>query len=498
MLARRQMIDNMVNEVLLLKVEDNQHILQDPEFINKKEQIWKEVLLAFYKEKEVYQKIDVSDEELREEFVRVNEQISARHLYASNKEEADQLFAQLMEGFTFDQLAPLVFTDKKLANNGGNLGYFGWGDMDPDFEEAAFSLKIGEISNPVRTAYGYSIIKVEDRFRNPILTEDEFNRKKASLLRLVRIRKSSQMKRSVTASIAEETDIRIEESALKEMMNIISNTDQQVLKGSDGTNDLKQDFIVLTSNAGSMTIDQAIEEIQKLPASTRSKIRNTEHLRAALRGIVVQKELIKRSVEKGYDKDEQFLEKYEKWVATNLIEQKYQDIYQAIEIPESEIITYYEKHQKEFVRETQIQVQDIIVLSKSDAGNIINELQRGKNFTELARKYSLRKDVEQTVGVSPLVPLSRFGEFEETFKNAPLNQVIGPFEINNFYMIARVIAREEQRPLTFEEVREGIQAVLKQEQRSKSIQDYLDNLRSQHTITIDEDRVASIPVLKYN
>ena len=96
------------------------------------------------------------------------------------------------------------------------------------------------------------------------------------------------------------------------------------------------------------------------------------------------------------------------------------------------------------------------------------------------------------------MPLSRFGDYKDTFKNAPLNQVIGPLKINNFYMIARVIAKENQRPLTFEEVREGIKEVLKQEQRSKSIQVYLDDLRSKHTITVDQEKVANVPIYQYN
>jgi peptidyl-prolyl cis-trans isomerase C len=143
-------------------------------------------------------------------------------------------------------------------------------------------------------------------------------------------------------------------------------------------------------------------------------------------------------------------------------------------------------------------VQDIIVLSKNNANNIMSQLKRGSDFTELARENSLRKDVQKTGGISPYVPLSRFGEFRETFENAQLNQLIGPLKINNFYMISRIIGKQDQRPMTYEDVREGIKEVLKQEQKSRSIQAYLENLRSQHNITIDQDRVASVPVLKYN
>ncbi|MCK4558989.1 MAG: peptidylprolyl isomerase [Calditrichia bacterium] len=494
-LARRQMIENMVNEILLTKIDDNDRILQDHEFINKKEQIWKEVLLAFYKEKEVYQKIQVYEEELRQEFARVNEQISARHLYARNKVEADRLYTQLMEGFSFYQLAPLVFEDEKLANNGGYLGYFGWGDMDPDFEEAAFTLKIGEISKPVRTACGYSIIKVEDRFRNPILTEDEFNRKKATLERLVRIRKSSQMTREITASLSEELNIRFEEAALKEMVEMFSGElGRRIIEGDTIKDDIPSGKTVLVSTAGSMTIDHAVEEIRKLPASNRSRIRSVEHLQAALRGIVVQRELIKDALDNDYDEEDRFLKKYENWVVVNLIEFKYRQIVEATKIPEAEILDYYEQHKKEFIREEHLKVQDILVMSEADANEIIDKINKGTDFTALAKKYSLRKDVKKTGGILGFVPLSRFGDFKDTFANAPVNQVIGPLKINNFYMIARVIEKEKERQLAFEEVREGIQETLKHEVKSRNIRNYLDDLRSKYTISIDEEMVANVPI----
>ena len=61
-----------------------------------------------------------------------------------------------------------------MANNGGRLGYFTFGDMDPAYEDAAFSLSDGEISSPIKTKYGYSIIQVLDRWIQPLISENEF------------------------------------------------------------------------------------------------------------------------------------------------------------------------------------------------------------------------------------------------------------------------------------------------------------------------------------
>ena len=62
-------------------------------------------------------------------------------------------------------LAKTSFNDPMLRDNGGSLGYFTVDEIDPAFEEAAFAPKIGELSQPVRTNDGYSIIRVDDRKR---------------------------------------------------------------------------------------------------------------------------------------------------------------------------------------------------------------------------------------------------------------------------------------------------------------------------------------------
>ena len=212
-IVRKQILNHMVNEILLAKLDNTEEIQKSEKFNNAKELIRKELLLAYYKEKEIYEKIEISDKELREAFVKVNQKVSARHLFARTLEEANKLYEQVYSGMTFEQLAPIVFEDKELSQNGGYLGYFTWGDMDPAFEEAAYSMKIGEISKPVQTQYGYSIIKVEDRIRNPILTESEFQRKKNSLRRLLGISKVKLAERDFLNNLVNKLSIEIEDNS---------------------------------------------------------------------------------------------------------------------------------------------------------------------------------------------------------------------------------------------------------------------------------------------
>lgn len=84
------------------------------------------------------------------------------------KKKADEVYDKLKGGANFAQLAKEYSQDAATAANGGDLGFFGKGKMVPAFEEAAFALKVGEYSEPVRTVYGYHIIKVTEKKGNEI------------------------------------------------------------------------------------------------------------------------------------------------------------------------------------------------------------------------------------------------------------------------------------------------------------------------------------------
>lgn len=83
-------------------------------------------------------------------------------LHADSKKKATDLLAQINSGEDFATLATANTDDTASATTGGDLGFFGKGKMVPEFETAAFALKKGQVSEVVKTVYGYHIIKVTD------------------------------------------------------------------------------------------------------------------------------------------------------------------------------------------------------------------------------------------------------------------------------------------------------------------------------------------------
>ena len=95
------------------------------------------------------------------------EEIHPRHLLVDTETEAKEVKERLMKGEDFATLA------KEKSKDSSDLGFFGRGQMLKPFEDAAFALKEGEISDPVHTQFGWDIIKVEDKRPSPLPTFDQ-------------------------------------------------------------------------------------------------------------------------------------------------------------------------------------------------------------------------------------------------------------------------------------------------------------------------------------
>lgn len=86
------------------------------------------------------------------------QEIQARHILVEQRYQADDLQKKLDDGADFGDLAK-KFSTCPSSKDGGNLGSFGRGRMVKSFDEAAFELNVGEISEPIQTQFGYHLIQ---------------------------------------------------------------------------------------------------------------------------------------------------------------------------------------------------------------------------------------------------------------------------------------------------------------------------------------------------
>ena len=88
-------------------------------------------------------------------------QVRASHILVDNKDKAQNIKQQLDNGKDFKQLAKEA-SDCPSSEKGGDLGFFSKGDMVKPFERKVFSMDVGDVSKPVKTEFGFHIIKKTD------------------------------------------------------------------------------------------------------------------------------------------------------------------------------------------------------------------------------------------------------------------------------------------------------------------------------------------------
>lgn len=113
--------------------------------------------------------IEITDDELKAYFdenkdtLGQEEQVKASHILVEDEAIAKEIKQKLADGADFAELAKEYSTDEGSKDNGGELGFFPRGTMVTEFEDVAFALPVNQISEPVKSDYGYHIIKVEEK-----------------------------------------------------------------------------------------------------------------------------------------------------------------------------------------------------------------------------------------------------------------------------------------------------------------------------------------------
>ncbi|MBO0999190.1 peptidylprolyl isomerase [Bacillus sp. SD075] len=130
------------------------------------EALKKDIVVYLQTKKLVEPRITVTEDEIstyfednKDTFAQA-EQVEASHILVEDEKTAKKVAKEIAEGGDFAKLAAEYSTDSETADNGGSLGYFGKGDMVDEFEDVAFDLDINKVSDPVKSDYGYHIIKV--------------------------------------------------------------------------------------------------------------------------------------------------------------------------------------------------------------------------------------------------------------------------------------------------------------------------------------------------
>lgn len=160
------MLSMLIDRQILADAALKDGLAEDPGVLQRQAYFDKKALRDVYWTKRLL--AEVTEEKAKEYYQETiaaaepEEEIHGRHILVPSEEAARVAMAQISGGKAFAEVAAAVSVGPSKSE-GGDLGYFVRGDMVPAFSEVAFALKDGEVSEPVKTKFGWHVITVEDR-----------------------------------------------------------------------------------------------------------------------------------------------------------------------------------------------------------------------------------------------------------------------------------------------------------------------------------------------
>lgn len=174
--AKSRIVDNLVVEELFVMEAEKTGVAKDKEYQQAIERARRQLLAQRFLQKNVQPKITPAN---IEKFFEKNktrysqDEVRASHVLVKTEAEAKEVYEKAKKGDDFEVLAKKYSKDPSAAQNNGDLGFFTRSRMVPAFADAAFSMKPGEISQPVKTPFGYHVIKVVEKKAGKAVKFDE-------------------------------------------------------------------------------------------------------------------------------------------------------------------------------------------------------------------------------------------------------------------------------------------------------------------------------------
>lgn len=165
-----------------------------------------------YYEDMVEKKSNVSDAQAQQ-YYNANKgdftEIKAQHILVKSKDLANNLYKRIVSGESFDDIAKKYSEDETTKESGGNLGFFAKGTMVKEFEDASFVLGKDEVSEPVKTVYGWHIIKVLDK------REISFDDSKDRIIKMIKDQRTKDVFDRVINDLKKKYKVQVNEDAIK-------------------------------------------------------------------------------------------------------------------------------------------------------------------------------------------------------------------------------------------------------------------------------------------
>jgi len=487
-------LDTLINQRLLIidaysRGMDKSEALTSAVLANKDK-----FLLDVLYQREVKDKISTSEAAVKDYYDKLANRIRVSHILVANIDTAQSLVARLSQGASFEQLAYDYSVDPNAKRNRGDLGYLLWGGMAtlPEFEDAAFKLKVGEVSPPVKTRYGYHIIKVVEI--QPNESRGEFNTRRAALEKSFTSTQEARTMVKYVQEIMDRYPITVDTTTLSYLVRKRHDMyPPEVLAGlPKGDFDDQQldrnekELVVATWEGGQVSVMDYLTNVRKLPVQMRPSLDQFDSVKTIAFQIKLPDILAYEANKKGVENDDQYKQKVTLFRDLTMADMlKTDSIMKAGQPTEAEIRAYYDAHPEEFTDEARVHIYEIQLSDELLARNLAKSIKSLDAFKKKSMEVNERAGRKEAGGDLGYVIRRWYPEiFDAAFKT-PVGEVGGPVVAAGKYSIFFVVDRVGQTVKDFLGVKQQIAGQLMNRSQEQNYANWIADRRKSTKIEID-------------
>ncbi len=340
--TKKSVLDQLIEDKLLLLEARNRGYDKEEELQKKLESLRKDASIKHMYGQLIVDKTEASDEDVREMWERLGEEVKARVITLGTKEEADSVLKELKAGTDFERLARENSIDTRSGPKGGDLGYVKWDAYNDEFSGVLFALNTGETSDVVEVKGFYQIVRVEDRRK---IEQKPFEEEKELLTEKVTVRKRAEAAQDFIDELKENAAVVFEDEVLSWIEEKAKSQTGDMRAALPELTPEEKEKILVRFTKAEWSIAEVLERFgPRLPPFS-----NIQSVKSGIEGLITGELLWREAKRRGVHKEKKVEDEVAERVETRLVRTMRREASQTDSKPtDDELLEYYEAYKNQY------------------------------------------------------------------------------------------------------------------------------------------------------
>ncbi len=454
-------------------------------------------LMDILYQRQILDQTEVTEAEMMDYYNKLKFRYRASHVLVADPDTAAMIVQRALDGDNFDQLAYDYSVDPSAKRNHGDLGYFVYGSMVDEFQDAVVQMEPGEISPPIKSQFGHHVIKLVDKQPNEAL--DEFGNMKVSVERQLSDRKRQKMTFDFMTELREKYKIKVdtvtvgfltrkrEELYPPQIVETLpkSGFDVEQLDRSE------RELPLATWDGGQISVFEYLTQVERIPQDYRPDLTDYDSVGTVIFQMKMQDFLVFEANRSGYESDPELKRKVRLFKELSMAEIMRNDsLPKPLPPDESMIRQYYEDNQEKFSEPAKIHLLEILLSDEMLANQLAGEIRSVEQFKQKATELTERPGIRGTNGDLDFVERKFFPEIFDLAEKTPDGSIGGPVvTAGGKYSIFWVLEKTSAELKDYLEIKPQILNMVTEEQEGEIFLSWVDQQKINTAISINEDVV---------